>query len=83
MNRQKVAKQAFDLCFWKEVEEVVNNKGKTLKKMPQKDTQRYSNTRGVSPPPIPRFQEPDGRLSGGASCKNRTRQEEKKIRLTV
>ena len=32
MNRQKVAKQAFDLCFWKEVEEVVNNKGKTLKK---------------------------------------------------
>lgn len=81
MNRQKVAKQAFDLCFWKEVEEVVNNKGKTLKKCPTRE--KYSNTRGVSPPPIPRFQEPDGRLSGGASCKNRTRQDKKKIRLTV
>ena len=81
MNRQKVAKQAFDLCFWKEVEEVVNNKGKTLKKCPTRE--KYSNTRGVSPPPIPRFQEPDGGLSGGASCKNRTRQDKKKIRLTV
>ena len=34
MNRQKVAKQAFGLCFWMEVEEAVINKGKTFKKMP-------------------------------------------------